>query len=208
MGVPIDIVQQVTDSNGDILQAFSDYIADIYACTKTDIFKMFEQLDIQSLTQLREGLFEKLCDQRPSLFGHELIKRKKQNTLIDDIYVIGYSLVNGLEDRKIKKVLKADNENCNDSLNESNTLISDPSNRALITICAELKAAVRKLENNIKTLGARITEVEDENSECLKCLILTRQMILWQESPKINLDRGPRVLLVVLKADPVDPVQN
>ena len=43
------------------------------------------------LLELRHNLFEKLCEERPSMSNRELTRRKKRNRVIEDIYIIGLS---------------------------------------------------------------------------------------------------------------------
>ena len=70
-----------------------------------------EQIEVERLLQLRHNLFEKLCEERISMSNRELIRRKKRNRVIEDIYIIGNSLVNGLEDKNMRKVLKKESIN-------------------------------------------------------------------------------------------------
>ena len=103
-----------------------------------------EQIEVERLLQLRHNLFEKLCEERISMSNRELIRRKKRNRVIEDIYIIGNSLVNGLEDKNMRKVLKKE------SINDDTLCTSDSeSHESMVQICAELKLYRNSLKDEV-----------------------------------------------------------
>ena len=117
---------------------------------------------IEYLKEIREHLFTKLGDDNPSLTDQELCHRRKKKLILDDIYVIGYSLINGLEDRRVRNLLKSDHTKENDTLNKSDI---DGEVNPLIQICAELKTTCNKLTSQVKSLETRILVLESELNE-------------------------------------------
>ena len=77
-------------------------------------------------------------------------------------FILGYCLINGLEDRRLQKTLKCDNGKISDitSVNDG-----DFQENIALSVCAELKSEINKLKNSIKCMEARIVTLENENSE-------------------------------------------
>ena len=165
MGVPDQILKTLTDENSDSVSEFCNSIQEIFACTKSDIIELCEKLNLQQLKKIRESLFVKVCDQQPSLHGHVLRLRRKKKNITGDIYVIGNSLVNGLEDKKLQRLLKK--EEC--SLNESEVSSDSDKDdnitinpRNLMEACVSWKSEVVALTGKVNSLESRLKDLEAE----------------------------------------------
>ena len=163
MGIPNEIVDLILEEKEEISQIFIDHLQGIFSSTKYDIMRFCEQVEMDRLLELRHNLFQKLCEERISMSNRELTRRKKRNRVIEDIYIIGNSLVNGLEDKNMRKVLKKENIN-DDTLSTSDS----ESNESMVQICAELKLYCNSLKDEVKKLEDRILILETEMSDMKK----------------------------------------
>ena len=102
MGIPEALADLMFEDDGNMIIHFMNNLQDIFACTKYDIVSFCQHVDQESLAVLRADLFTKLTEVQPSLTDYELCNRKKKNKMCEDIYTLGYSIVNGLEDNKVK----------------------------------------------------------------------------------------------------------
>ena len=162
MGIPDVIIEQILDVDSDAVVVFYTLLHDIFHCTRDDILSFCETLDDECLSKLREYLFVQLRKANPEINDKELCHRRKKSKVIDDIYILGYCLINGLEDRRLQKTLKCDNGKISDitSVNDG-----DFQENIALSVCAELKSEINKLKNSIKCMEARIVTLQNENCE-------------------------------------------
>ena len=107
----------------------------------------------------------KVCDQQPSLHGHVLRLRRKKKNITGDIYVIGNSLVNGLEDKKLQRLLKKEECSLNESKVSSDSDKDDDitiNPRNLMEACVSLKSEVVALTGKVNSLESRLKDLEAE----------------------------------------------
>ena len=71
MGVPVDIVDLITDQNEDTATSFCHFIKEIFACPKLDIITFCEKLEISDLIETRNQLYQKMCEQQPNYQGQQ-----------------------------------------------------------------------------------------------------------------------------------------
>ena len=57
---------------------------------------------------LRSVLYDKMSDFLPQYKGLELVARRSKALLVEDVYIAGLSVVNKLEEKRLKKILKGD----------------------------------------------------------------------------------------------------
>ena len=167
MGIPDEITEQILDENSDTVAVFYTFLRDIFACTKFDITSFCDLLDQVCLAELREYIFGKLCIAKPELNHNELCQRRKKALIIDDIYILGHCLINDLEDRRLKNVIKKDNPKTNESSIDESKIEEDSEcqENVLLKICAELKTEIIGLKDQLKSLVTRVVILEDEKSK-------------------------------------------
>ena len=112
-----------------------------------------DQFHKNRLSDLHDGLFLKLSNNYASIAGYEIIRRKKKNLFIEDIYVLGYSLVSGLEGRHSRRF-----RNISD-------IDTDDRHNIILQMFAELKCEYNKLQKYVKSLESRVDVLETEVSE-------------------------------------------
>ena len=163
MGIPDEIRDLLLEEDEDITTVFCSHLEEIFTCTKNDIALTCDQINKNRLSDLRDGLFLKLSENNASIAGYELIRRKKKNILIEDIYVLGYSLVSSLEDRRLKKIFKSEGT-VEDSVNMSD-IDTDDRHNIILQMLAELKCEHNKLQKYVKSLESRVDVLETEVAE-------------------------------------------
>ena len=57
---------------------------------------------------LRSVLYDKMSDFLPQYKGLELVARRSKALLVEDVYIAGFLVVNKLEEKRLKKILKGD----------------------------------------------------------------------------------------------------
>ena len=102
-----------------LAQTFHNHLQDIFSCTKHDITSFCEQFDQENLSVLCDYLFAKLCENNSNYTDKEICQRRKTKRIIDDIYILKYSLINHLEDKGLKGIIKTDKTGDSSILNNS-----------------------------------------------------------------------------------------
>lgn len=115
-----------------------------------------------NILQLRQSLFENLCDKIPAYQGRELFNRRKVEIMAQDVYILGNAVVNNLSDKRLSKVLKPSREPLQSQSGGDDTLLTGPlvDNEDLIQTVADLKVNVSTLENTVKQLADTIKSLE------------------------------------------------
>ena len=101
----------------------------------------------------------------PTLNAQQLSGRRSKKLLAEDMFVIGYSLCNKLEDQRLRKILKQCGAKQDDSANVSIGPNDEGDTQTLTILCAELKTTVNVLQTLVKTLVSRIDTLESEATE-------------------------------------------
>ena len=172
MVIPRDIVAMLKNpvDSKDMLDTFCEFIEDIFACTKYEITELCEEFEFSELSELRKRLFNQLTEVMPTIQEHELCHRKKSKIMAEDVYIIGNSLVNGREDRRLKKILKPLKEKTNEISEHNGSLDascledkdSSMSNSSLLQMCVDLKLSVKVLVGKVESLQAQVEKLESE----------------------------------------------
>ena len=161
MGDLDTVFHTITNAGENKVTAFCESLVDIYAHAKTEIVEFTEKLDNAILVRLRDILFTKLQEILPHLKGYELYARRSKALLVEDVYIIGFSLVSKIEDKRIKKnVIKG--TIANESLSQEDITTDLLENKDLFTVCADLKSSVDIFRIRIKQLEDRVIELENE----------------------------------------------
>lgn len=138
-----------------------------------------------TLCRLRLDLLDQMRSRFPDVGNAELINRHKPNTLSEDIYIMGYSIVNGILDKRLGKFLKSA-----DSSHTLSDLTSQGNdNSELLAVCLALKDNVGVLTSSVKTLtnetGSLKSTVKSLTNEVcsLKSTIATLEARLKNSTP-------------------------
>jgi hypothetical protein len=167
---------------------FEDNLAAVYEYDSQEIQEFLLSLKAETEAQqkdilfdLRQVLHEKLheCFPDASYDVSSLYNRKKTEALVKDIYIIGHSVVNKLEDKRLKSVYK----NCPGNSTDTSAPVIDESlltdgNETLANVTAvciqlkvsvmELTKTVTRLQDDIKSLTTQL-ESQQNQGNCVLC---------------------------------------
>ena len=155
------VFEEILNTGDELVATFLERISEIYAHTQKVIIDFLETLNEEQLLLLRADLFEKCIQILLSYNQYELITRRKKKLICEDIYVLGYCVVNGLEDRRLKNIVKP--KPANDSvISEADTSLQDNEELDLRQFCVSLKSAVDALTTQVCRLKTRVGILEED----------------------------------------------
>ena len=102
------VFQVITNAGENLAATFCEKLHDIYAHAKAEVIEFIEELDNPTLLDIRRTLFAKVIEILPQYKDSELFSRRSKILLIEDVYIIGYTVINKLEGKKLKKIIKGD----------------------------------------------------------------------------------------------------
>ena len=173
-----DVAQQdseIEDNNS--LESFAEsFISDlrsVYEYDATEIRDFLiafnhphDTLKFVALSSLRQTLFESLCSNFPSVSTKQMYSRRKTETLANDIYILGYCVVNNSEDSRLSKIFKNNNTEASTDTNpELNAQVteSDTFNTAeLVDTCLDLRRSVKDLTDVVRNLQTEIRGLQQQ----------------------------------------------
>ena len=149
---------------GNKVTAFCESLVQVFSLTKGDITEQLDKWDNETLLNLRCTLYKRLTDFIPLYKDQELIARRSKQLLIEDVYIIGFSVVNKKEDKRFKNILKG--EMPSDPVLTTDAI--EP--RQLYETCLELREMLDIMKIRVNRNEKRINELEDENTR-LKLMV-------------------------------------
>ncbi len=170
-GTVFEHIMVQTAGTSTFQEEFVQNIESVYEYDATEIQEFLLTHDTESederkehIRNTRQLLFEKLCEKSPQLQQRQLYNRRKVETMASDVYCLGNSLVNGLTDRRLAKVLKPMRGPLASQSEADDTVLPDPliNNADLSDVCADLKVAVNTLVQTVKDLSKDIRDLKQE----------------------------------------------
>ena len=155
------VLESVTNE----VAGFVDNIVLVFSHTKNDVIEQLDKWNMEVLINLRCVLFRKFVEIFPQYKEQELISRRSKQLLTEDVYIIGYSVINKKEDRRFKNILKGEMPS---EVTASPEIIDI--NR-LYETCLELQEMVDILKVRVNGHEKRIEELEDENTRLKLTLV-------------------------------------
>ena len=144
---------------------FSDHIQQIYDHDANEIQEILVSLNVSAEDELLKvlnatacSLYAELCVKLPEYSSRELFNRRKSQRRAYDIYIIGFAMVNNLDDIRLRKITKGPRP-AGSSPDES--FITD-NNADLLETCLQLKASVEKLSTTVNTLTTEINALKEK----------------------------------------------
>lgn len=151
---------------------FSDNLKQVYEYDQTEITELLRDgaQSREKLGVLRLALYEKLVSLFPEYVSSQMYNRKKIKFLAEDIYILGYVIVNKSKDKRLSKVLKQANVAAEET-NAANddTLTTPPllDSGDVIETClvlrdsvTDLTAVIRSLRDEVRTLQDKVSQLE------------------------------------------------
>ena len=159
-------------ATGSFDEQFVENLKAVYEYDATDIqdFLLSHQAESdearkEHILSTRQMLFTKLCEKLPALQHRQLYNRRKPEIMAADVYYLGNSLVNGLTDKRLHKVLKpargplASQGDPDESIAQADQLMN---NADVVEMCAELKTSVSDLVQTVKNLTKEIGSLKQQ----------------------------------------------
>ena len=157
--------QLLTTPLDQLAVTFSDNIQEIYDHDANEIQEILVSLNVSAEDELLKvlnatacSLYSELCVKLPEYSSRELFNRRKPQRRAYDIYIIGFAMVNNLDDIRLRKITKGPRP-AGSSPDES--FITD-NNADLIETCLQLKASVVKLSATVNTLTTEINALKEK----------------------------------------------
>ena len=163
MGETDSVFQIITNSGENKVVTFCDKSGEVYAYAKSEIIDFIDKLDNETLLNLRKTLFSKLSEIFAQYKRNDLYARRSKSLLVEDIYIIGYSVISKMEDKRLKKILKGD-----PALESQSDLIDD---KDIFETCVDQKISSEILRVRFNQLEKKVHDLEDEVTS-LKLTIL------------------------------------
>ena len=104
------VINQLADlrdfEEKDFLQVVLNNKSCIFDYALTDVIKMLEERNLETLRLLRQSLWEQICacENFEELTGNQLVCRRYKHTLAPDIYYLGHSLMKGTLLNEVKSI--------------------------------------------------------------------------------------------------------
>ena len=156
------VFQVITNAGENLAATFCEKLHEIYAHAKAEVIEFIEELDNPTLLDIRRTLFAKVTEILPQYKDSELFSRRSKILLIEDVYIIGYTVINKLEGKKLKKIIKGDPTKDASLQEDGATDLIDT--KDVVNTCAELKIALEVPTVRFNHALKRVDELEDEVS--------------------------------------------
>ena len=154
-------------SDDEFTDTFVRNQAIIFQNDQTDIVSKLDEREITTLKMLRNRLCEDTKAAFPDLSHRTPINRMVKHLVIQDIFHLGYSLVNALASKELDKVFaKTGATAAADTTLDDAQGVSATELASLIASVTELKAKVHKLEGDNADLLRRINTLPGCNCRC------------------------------------------
>ena len=145
-----------------IVNSFLDHLVGVFAHVKGEIIEFCESLELLTLLSIRKHIFDKLLDLF-SLDDYELIERRKAVLIAEDVYLLGFSLVNKTQHNRLKKILKSKSSSKEvGPLRESQEPNINIDSAELVAACLSLQKTVKDLKKHVRELTDRVALSEGE----------------------------------------------
>ena len=141
----------------DVVDSFMKHLVEIFAHVKKEILEFCEELGLQILNAIRQKIFDELvtiC----FLENYDLVERRKVTSLAEDVYVMGFSLVNKRRHKRLIKLLKYQKED----LTEPEMEVVNPDSVELLTAYLDLKKVTGELNTQVLELRNKVLFLENE----------------------------------------------
>ena len=156
-------------SNIEFAEQFVKHLTHVHEHSKEEICEVLKSKPADVLEKCRELVFNDLVSKLPQFTERGLYARRKTCYLVDDIYIISFSAVNCLIDKKLEKCFKpqilCELDSSQHAATPSVTLLAEENNdvptvETLVEMFVKLQDKVKILEQTIKSQNIRIEELE------------------------------------------------
>ena len=144
---------------------FTDNLTNLYEYDKKELMDFLQGLHLEEsalkekLLSLRLVLYENLCALFPMTREAVMFNRRKADLIIEDIFILGFCLVNKSQDKRLAKVLKQPLTS-DDHPHEVTLSADNPTD--LIETCIVLRDTVTCLTSTVSTLTREVTTLREK----------------------------------------------
>ena len=170
-----DVLEQLSSiSDVNLPTHFVRKLSSILEHKKDEIVECLKPKPIQVLKQLCEHVLCELVANLSEYAGCELYARKKSETLIEDIYVISFSALSRIPDKKLGNCFRK----INDPDASQISVIDDESQQtqdlqSLINLCIRLQNKISSLKEKVKTQDEHLEALESQETKRKLCTLNT-----------------------------------
>ena len=154
----------IDDDSVTLLRGFMDNLPAIYECNKKDITDFFASSDTptvrNNMVALRLALYQSVSDKFPEYANRDLLNRRTISSIAEDVYILGYVLINNQADKRLNKILKQAVVSLSSVPLFDDTITVAPESAELIDICTGLKQSVVHLTKLVKDLQVQYQELQ------------------------------------------------
>ena len=141
-----------------------EHLEEIHAYVKDDITSFCESLGMPVLSLLRKKLFEQLI-QLFSLEDFDLVERRKVSPLAEEVYLMGFSVINKMKHSRLTKLLKVKEKKGNELLENEDKITEKADNgnqdfTDLLAAYLKLTQTVQQQKKTINDLANRVNYLE------------------------------------------------
>ena len=178
MSQPESVFDLLSNLKENKVSTLMDKLSEVYAHAKSEIVEFLEKCDCDNLSEFQSSLYSKLLEFLPQFKSYKLYARRSKSLMVEDIYIIGYCLLNKLEDKRLKNILMEGPPNESLPVSEEEDEHRD---KDLLLMCVELKASVERLTTEMQRLRTRVGVLEDELSNekihPLQCVVEAQNQV-------------------------------
>ena len=171
----------------EVTEVFLKEITEIYAHDKTEIIDYLKEEPLRLL----KDLATEVCHVLKDYDGKLLYQRRKSETFADDIYYLGFSLLNKKPHVNLRKIFRKTNPEEEDILQEPNQVKPEsPLNSVeVLETVAVLKEQIGELTTTVRDLRKRVESLENVLTENqIRELTMNNKITVNEDTPKKSSD--------------------
>ena len=158
----------VTSDYDEFSDIFSSNLMKVFEYDQTEIIDFLSERTHtrDKLISLRQKMFDTLVTTKTELSSAAMYNRKKIKLIAEDIYILGYSVVNKASDKRLSKVLKLPQQSSTDSQDVSFIApLLDPVDITETCIVlrdtvTDLTRVISELTTEVKSLKCKVSQLE------------------------------------------------
>lgn len=155
-----------TAHEANLVTTFISKLDDIYSFSLEDVQNCLSTFNKDVLGKLHKTLTRKVSDSFPEFGERKAINRQVKHTMLSDIAVLGYTLVNGIPHKEVEKIFHPPTTStCSPRDEDTNSALNQEEVAHLIKVVASLNSRVSELEREIAELRGRPAQLAPPEQE-------------------------------------------
>ena len=175
-----DILSLSTSDATRFPRVYCDHLEVIHQYNANDVRGALEKAEMGVLFTLRSLLCDRVMTICPQFKDRRMVIRKKQNTIVEDIFNLGKCILDKGANKAVEKIF---NDPLEQSLNDS------PSTQILHDNIGDIFKVMDNLSNKISALEAEVISLKEDNSK-LHAIIENNIFHRASSSPQSSIEPG------------------